>query len=129
MRTVPIAIDTTSKLDIVYEDSDFIAVNKPVGYHTAPIHRWQGGSMVNMLLGHLQQTSDATAITAKDNNVDATAMEQQALPQQQQPVKHHQHQLQHAKPYVLHRLDYNTSGLLLFGKRREVVPGVSSQFR
>lgn len=120
MRTVPLAIDTTSKLDIVYEDSDFIAVNKPVGHHTAPIHRWQGGSMVNMLLGHLQQTSAASTSTAQENS-SCTAAEQQALPQQQQQ--------QHAKPYVLHRLDYNTSGLLLFGKRREVVPGVSAQFR
>jgi hypothetical protein len=30
---------------------------------------------------------------------------------------------------VLHRLDYNTSGLLLFGKRRDVVPGVAALFR
>jgi 23S rRNA-/tRNA-specific pseudouridylate synthase len=26
-------------LDVVFEDGDFIAVNKPVGFHTAPIHR------------------------------------------------------------------------------------------
>jgi hypothetical protein len=30
---------------------------------------------------------------------------------------------------VLHRLDYNTSGLLLFAKRRDVVPGVAAAFR
>eukprot|EP00775_Hariotina_reticulata_P008614 gene8614-8795_t len=59
MRSVPIAVDSSSKLDVVCEDDDFVAVNKPVGFHTAPIH----------------------------------------------------------------------SGLLLFGKRREVVPGVAAQFR
>jgi 23S rRNA-/tRNA-specific pseudouridylate synthase len=32
-------------------------------------------------------------------------------------------------PYVLHRLDYNTSGLLLFGKSAQVVPGIHAQFR
>jgi len=53
MRSVPIAVDSSSKLDVVYEDDDFVAVNKPVGFHTAPIHRWQGGSVVNMLLAHL----------------------------------------------------------------------------
>jgi 23S rRNA-/tRNA-specific pseudouridylate synthase len=26
-------------LDVVFEDGDFIAVNKPVGFHTTPIHR------------------------------------------------------------------------------------------
>jgi 23S rRNA-/tRNA-specific pseudouridylate synthase len=38
MRSVPIAVDT-NPLDVAFEDADFIAVNKPVGFHTAPIHR------------------------------------------------------------------------------------------
>jgi 23S rRNA-/tRNA-specific pseudouridylate synthase len=38
MRSVPIAVDT-NPLDVVFEDGNFIAVNKPVGFHTAPIHR------------------------------------------------------------------------------------------
>lgn len=32
-------------------------------------------------------------------------------------------------PYVVHRLDLNTSGVLLFGKRPGVVPGITQQFR
>ena len=32
-------------------------------------------------------------------------------------------------PLVLHRLDMDTSGLLLMAKRAEVVPGVHKQFR
>ena len=32
-------------------------------------------------------------------------------------------------PYLMHRLDVDTSGLLLFGKVPEVVPGVMRQFR
>lgn len=32
-------------------------------------------------------------------------------------------------PYVLHRLDMDTSGLLLFAKQQHVVPGVHQQFR
>ena len=34
-----------------------------------------------------------------------------------------------AVPHVVHRLDIETSGLLLFGKRAAVVPGVCQQFR
>ncbi len=33
------------------------------------------------------------------------------------------------EPFVLHRLDLHTSGLLLFAKRGDVVPGVHKQFR
>jgi 23S rRNA pseudouridine1911/1915/1917 synthase len=32
-------------------------------------------------------------------------------------------------PHVLHRLDMNTSGVVLFGKRPGVVPHVHRQFR
>jgi len=32
-------------------------------------------------------------------------------------------------PYLMHRLDVDTSGVLLFGKVPEVVPGVMKQFR
>lgn len=81
--------------------------------------------MVNMLLGHLQQTPAAVNST-KQQHLQVSERQQQDVSQlQQQPATHQPH----AKPYVLHRLDYNTSGLLLFGKRREVVPGVSAQFR
>uniref|UniRef100_A0A383VXB0 Pseudouridine synthase RsuA/RluA-like domain-containing protein n=1 Tax=Tetradesmus obliquus TaxID=3088 RepID=A0A383VXB0_TETOB len=127
MRSVPIAVDT-NPLDVVVEDADFIAVNKPVGFHTAPIHRWQSGSMVNLLLGHLTGATAAAqaaaAAAAGASSADASMQQQQQQQQQRQP----RHQA-NAKPYVLHRLDYNTSGLLLFAKRRDVVPGVAAAFR
>lgn len=118
MRSVPIAMDFDTPLDVVYEDADVIAVNKPVGYHTAPIHRWQGGSIVSMLLAHFSRTA-AAAAGGSDG-----AQQQQQLQQQSKPSH-----MAAVKPYVVHRLDYNTSGLLLLGKRREVVPGISKQFR
>jgi 23S rRNA pseudouridine1911/1915/1917 synthase len=93
MRNLPFAHDPRP-LEVLYEDSDLIVVNKPPGYHTAPVHRWQTGSMVNLLLSHLAAQGQANA-----------------------------------KPYVLHRLDQYTSGVLLFAKRREVVPGIAQQFR
>ena len=93
MKAIPLPVDT-QPLDVVYEDADFIAVNKPSGYHTAPSHRWQSGSMVNLLMGHLEAQG-----------------------------------AQGTKPYVLHRLDQNTSGVLLFAKNPAVVPGVARAFR
>jgi 23S rRNA pseudouridine1911/1915/1917 synthase len=111
-------MDFDTPLDVVYEDADVIAVNKPVGYHTAPIHRWQGGSIVSMLLAHFSKTASTAAAAAAGGSDGA--------PQQQQQQPSH---MAAVKPYVVHRLDYNTSGLLLLGKRREVVPGISKQFR
>ncbi|KAF6266455.1 pseudouridine synthase [Scenedesmus sp. NREL 46B-D3] len=137
MRCVPIAVDT-NPLDVVFEDADFIAVNKPVGFHTAPIHRWQSGSMVNLLLGHLSgataaaqaaAAAHAAAAAAQAGSFDAPLQQQQQQQQQQGQRQRQQRHQANAKPYVLHRLDYNTSGLLLFAKRREVVPGVAAAFR
>jgi 23S rRNA-/tRNA-specific pseudouridylate synthase len=153
MRSVPIAVDHETPLDVVYEDEDFIAVNKPVGFHTAPIHRWQGGSIVSILLSHFSKTAAAAAAAAGDapqQKQGSATLEQQQQEereqqqQQQQQQRPEQPALQQqqqqeperlpshvaaVKPYVLHRLDYNTSGLLLIGKRRDVVPGVAMQFR
>eukprot|EP00879_Flechtneria_rotunda_P024402 GHRR01025866.1.p1 GENE.GHRR01025866.1~~GHRR01025866.1.p1 ORF type:complete len:341 (+),score=123.94 GHRR01025866.1:140-1162(+) len=162
MRSVPFAVDTTTPLEVVYEDGDFIAVNKPVGYHTAPIHRWQGGSMVNILLGHLaskqqqqqgqqlqQQYQQQQQPLLQDQEQEQQHLVQQhgqwqqqkriQLKQQQTRNSHQRQQRQYAedsiqrpvqaKPYVLHRLDYNTSGVLLFGKNGKAVPGVAAQFR
>jgi len=145
MRSVPIAVDFDTPLDVVFEDADFIAVNKPVGFHTAPIHRWQGGSIVSMLLAHFSKAAAAAAGGGTAGGQDAAAATQpQSQLQQEQPSateqlpqpplqqQQQQQQPSHVaavKPYVVHRLDYNTSGLLLFGKHREVVPGVAAQFR
>lgn len=42
MASVPLASDPGGPLDVVYEDHQLLAVNKPVGLHTAPIHRFTG---------------------------------------------------------------------------------------
>lgn len=88
MKAIPMVVDS-DPVDVAYECEDFVAVNKPVGVQTAPVHRWKGGSMVNRLLGHLKG----------------------------------------GEPLTLHRLDMNTSGVLLFAKKPAVVPGVHRQFR
>ncbi|GIL81227.1 hypothetical protein Vretifemale_10278 [Volvox reticuliferus] len=43
MAAVPLASDPAGPpLDVIFEDDHFLAVNKPVGLHTAPIHRFAG---------------------------------------------------------------------------------------
>ncbi len=88
LRNVPLAADH-DPIEVVFEDDDFIALNKPYGVITAPKHRYVGGSMVNRVIG----------------NRDGL------------------------EPAVLHRLDMNTTGVVLFAKKRDIVPAVHLQFR
>lgn len=53
MRAVPLAADTEHAVEVLYEDSDLLAVNKPPGVISAPKHRYTGGSMVNRVIGRL----------------------------------------------------------------------------
>lgn len=88
IKATPLPADEEA-VDVLYEDDFLIAVNKPPGVRSAPIHRHLGGSMVNRLIAHLGDTM----------------------------------------PRGLHRLDMDTSGVLLFAKRQDVVPQMHAQFR
>jgi 23S rRNA pseudouridine1911/1915/1917 synthase len=88
MRAVPLPADH-DPIEVVFEDDDFIALNKPYGVITAPKHRYVGGSMVNRVIGNRGGL----------------------------------------EPAVLHRLDMNTTGVVLFAKKRDIVPAVHLQFR
>lgn len=38
---------------VVYEDDHFLAVMKPPGLRSAPVHRFMGGSALNRMIGYL----------------------------------------------------------------------------
>lgn len=40
-------------VQVVYEDNAFLAICKPPGLRSAPVHRFMGGSAVNRMIGHL----------------------------------------------------------------------------
>ena len=70
-------------LDIVYEDSDLLIVNKPVGLGVHPAHGHYSGTLVNGLLAHC---TDLSGINGK------------------------------MRPGIVHRIDKDTSGLLMIAK-------------
>lgn len=84
-------------LDIVYEDEEVIAVNKPVGMvvHPAPGHL--DGTLVNALLYHCKG----------------------ALSKLGDPLR----------PGIVHRIDRNTSGLLLAAKTEEAHRSLAEQLK
>ena len=83
-------------LDILYEDNDLIAINKPAGMVVHPAYGNYNGTLVNALLHHFQQNQ-------KDS---------------EEPVI----------PYLVHRIDKDTSGVLLVAKNDEAQMKMGKQF-
>ena len=52
-KATPLHADSSSELDILYEDDDILAVHKPPFVRHHPNHRFLGGSLLNFCIGHL----------------------------------------------------------------------------
>ncbi|WP_439473388.1 RluA family pseudouridine synthase [Algoriphagus formosus] len=83
-------------LDIVYEDTDLLVVNKPAGMVVHPAHGNWTGTLVNGLVYHFQQ-----------------------LPEMKGNV---------GRPGLVHRIDKDTSGLLVIAKKEEAMTHLAAQF-
>lgn len=83
-------------LDIVYEDSDLLIVNKPIGMVVHPAHGHYTGTLVNGLLHHCK---DLSGINGK------------------------------MRPGIVHRIDKDTSGLLMIAKNDLAHQGLAAQLK
>lgn len=83
-------------LDILYEDSHLIVLNKPAGMLVHPANRVNVGTLVNALLAHC---SDLSGIGGVE------------------------------RPGIVHRLDKDTSGVLVVAKTDVVHRSLSTQFQ
>lgn len=93
----PIKIEPENiPLDIIYEDSDLLVVNKPVDMVVHPAHGNYSGTLVNALLAHCQ---DLSGINGR------------------------------LRPGIVHRIDKDTSGLLLIAKNDFAHRGLASQLK
>jgi 23S rRNA pseudouridine1911/1915/1917 synthase len=93
----PSSIDAEAiPLNVVYEDSDLLVIDKPAGLvvHPAPGHR--SGTLVNALLHHVRDLSGIGGVL---------------------------------RPGIVHRLDKDTSGLLLVAKNDEAHRGLSAALK
>jgi len=95
----PVSYDVVAEeidLDIVYEDSDLIVINKAPNMvvHPAPGHR--EGTMVNALLAHCQDLSGINGVM---------------------------------RPGIVHRLDKDTSGLIIVAKNDFAHAALSAQLK
>lgn len=83
-------------LDIVYEDSDLIVINKPVGLVVHPGAGHTSGTLVNALLHHCHDLSGIGGVE---------------------------------RPGIVHRLDKDTSGLLVVAKNDHTHQHLSAQLQ
>jgi 23S rRNA pseudouridine1911/1915/1917 synthase len=83
-------------LDIYYEDSDVLVVNKPRGMVVHPAEGNYGGTLVNALLYHCRDLSGINGVL---------------------------------RPGIVHRLDKDTSGLLVVAKNDEAHHNLAAQLK
>ncbi|MBL4734942.1 MAG: RluA family pseudouridine synthase [Flavobacteriales bacterium] len=95
-------------LDIVYEDDDVVVVNKQAGLVVHPGYGNYSGTLVNALIFHFQNLPKAQikgyGEEGVEENTDGT------------------------RPGLVHRLDKNTTGLMVIAKSELALPKLAAQF-
>jgi 23S rRNA pseudouridine1911/1915/1917 synthase len=96
----PLTIDgETLPLDILYEDTTLLVINKPAGIVVHPTSGNWSGTLLNALLSHFQ-SNEANQSATKET----------------------------PKPGLVHRLDKHTSGIMVIAKTAEAHRSLTSQF-
>jgi 23S rRNA pseudouridine1911/1915/1917 synthase len=88
-------------LDIIYEDSSFLIVNKPAGMVCHPGCGNYNGTLINALLFHFQKLKENEAINLTHEGL---------------------------RPGLIHRIDKDTTGLLVIAKTENAYNFISKQF-
>jgi 23S rRNA pseudouridine1911/1915/1917 synthase len=101
-------------LDIIFEDSEIIVVNKPAGMVVHPAPGNITGTLVNALMSHLplydQDELDSYSDIDELESMDASLISKQ-------------------RPGIVHRIDKGTSGLLVVAKTVSAYYNLTSQVR
>ena len=104
-------------LDIVYEDEYLAVVNKPAGMIVHPGAGVTSGTLANAVAYHFINSPDA-----ENAKGEKPGSEPPAVAGGLQPVDS-------ARLGIVHRLDKDTSGLILVAKNEEITEALSEQFR
>jgi 23S rRNA pseudouridine1911/1915/1917 synthase len=102
-------------LDIVYEDDDLVVVNKPAGMVVHPAAGLSSGTLVNALAYRFEQLRNAD-FGLRNENAGSTPQSEIRVPQ-------------YARPGIVHRLDRDTSGLIVVAKTEAAHENLADQFR
>ena len=101
-------------LKIVYEDGDVCVVNKAQGMVTHPAAGNWSGTLVNALLHHWGRAAVPQIKEGAEEAADGTAAAEA---------------LERRRPGIVHRLDKDTSGLIITAKKRDAEEWLQAQFQ
>ncbi|MFA9476715.1 RluA family pseudouridine synthase [Phycisphaerales bacterium AB-hyl4] len=103
-------------LDVLYEDDSFIVVNKQAGLIVHPARGQMTGTLINGLAYHFQQQASNTPSTPKVSHEDGSVEGLSSLG------------VDDARPGIVHRLDRNTTGVMIVAKQDEPHWKLARQF-
>ncbi len=92
-------------IEIVFEDNDIIVVNKRAGMVVHPAHGNYSGTLVNALAYHLQNNRIEDLLKSTNQQIAKSI-----------------------NPFLVHRIDKNTSGILLIAKNELAQAKLAKQF-
>jgi 23S rRNA pseudouridine1911/1915/1917 synthase len=110
-------------LDILFEDDDFIVINKQAGLIVHPARSNLSGTLLNGLAYHFQQKKQSGADDAKPEASPASPAAHPAQVHGLSSVG-----VEEARPGIVHRLDKNTTGVMVVAKRDTTHWLIAKQF-
>ncbi len=99
-------------LNIVYEDEDVAFINKPAGMVVHPGVGNRSGTLVNALLYYFLQNNNG-------KQLDVEVIRKKSLAKTE---------LGNVRPFLVHRIDKNTSGLMVVAKNEMAMEYLGKQF-
>ncbi|MCC6579588.1 MAG: RluA family pseudouridine synthase, partial [Phycisphaeraceae bacterium] len=122
-------------IDVLYEDDDFIVINKQAGLIVHPARSNLSGTLVNGLAYRFQQQHEAAGLptqirlTSGFRSTDP-AQPHDVPPEQVEGIVRGLSRVGAAeyRPGIIHRLDKNTTGVLVVGKDEQAHWGIAKQF-
>jgi len=95
-------------LEVVHEDEDVVVVNKQAGLVVHPGYGNYSGTLVNALIFHFQNLPNAQIKSYGEDGVEENT--------------------DGTRPGLVHRLDKNTTGLMVIAKSEMALPKLAAQF-
>lgn len=96
-------------LDILHEEEGFLVINKQANLIVHPARGRQTGTLLNALTHHFQKTGQAQGASHADQTLSDLGRDD-------------------ARPGVIHRLDMNTTGVIVVGKQVQTHWKIAKQF-
>ncbi|MEP7149517.1 MAG: RluA family pseudouridine synthase [Acidobacteriota bacterium] len=120
-------------LDIVFEDEHLVVVNKPAGMLVHPTNSDKNGTLLNALVFHLNaRIADfGSRIADFDASAFDTSIESPEDDRSKSafPVPHSAFNVSFIRPGLVHRLDKQTSGLIVIAKSVRIHRSLARQFQ